>query len=122
MHREKKKVAYCLTAIWTMYRLQGIEVINTTYHFVFKVTYFVEAYCKRYRPYICYKKYKNVTTEIPTFCGIEGYDWQIYFNKRNWFEAYSICEAKYNSGKLAIVKNHLVRPVLFMMGEFTSCK
>ncbi|KAF2895742.1 hypothetical protein ILUMI_10446 [Ignelater luminosus] len=86
------------------------------------ITYFVEARCQRFRPYICYKKIDNVTGNVSTVDIIfreRGY--RLHFLAVPWIEAFHYCSSKYKGASLVEIKNNvMVQELLFVMGENRS--
>ncbi|KAF2895740.1 hypothetical protein ILUMI_10444 [Ignelater luminosus] len=77
------------------------------------VTYFVESYCSRFHSYMCYKTLiANKSTDI---CDIGDYDWRIFYNHLDWFQASRACKQSGYSGRLAIVEQKDIQNFIDIM-------
>lgn len=83
------------------------------------VTYFVESYCSRLHSYMCYKlSSENKSEDI---CDVGDYDWRIFYNHLDWFEASRVCKESYYSGRLAIVEQKDLQIFIDMMEGRERC-
>ncbi|KAF2895741.1 hypothetical protein ILUMI_10445 [Ignelater luminosus] len=87
------------------------------------ITYFVEARCKRLRPYICYKKVISINDTINnTYADIiiDDRGYRIHYMLQPWKLALKYCKDRYKKygGKLVeITHPNMVYELLYVMGE-----
>lgn len=79
-------------------------------------TYFVEAFCDRYRPYICYKMASGPpTSDLP------NYGMRVIYDPASWKDATQNCGSFPVKGKLVQPQDETgMQQVLFAMGENTT--